>query len=56
MYSSCLPGETITCIITCFGAVISFQFVVCDSGDYTVHIVDPDVLVDWTLIEQVVCS
>ena len=32
----------------------SFQFVVCDSGDYTVHAMDPDVLVEWDLIEQVV--
>lgn len=31
----------------------NFQFVVCDSGDYTVHAMDPDVLVEWDLIEQV---
>lgn len=29
------------------------QFVVHDSGDYTVYAVDPDILVDWSLIEQV---
>ena len=29
------------------------QFVVKDSGDYTVHLADPDVLVDWDLVEQV---
>lgn len=31
----------------------NFQFVVCDSGDYSVHAMDPDVLVEWDLIEQV---
>lgn len=31
----------------------NFQFVVCDSGDYTIHSIDPDVLVEWDLIEQV---
>ncbi|XP_067032639.1 E3 ubiquitin-protein ligase RNF10-like [Acropora muricata] len=31
----------------------NFQFVVCDSGDYTVHAMDPDVLVEWDSIEQV---
>lgn len=31
----------------------NFQFVVSDSGDYTVHCMDPDVLVEWDLIEQV---
>ena len=34
----------------------SFQFVVSDSGDYEIHAMDPDVLVDWDLIEQVVSS
>jgi len=34
--------------------LVSFQFVVCDSGDYTVHAIDPDVLVEWDFIEQVV--
>ena len=29
------------------------QFVVKDSGDYTVHLADPDVIVDWDLVEQV---
>lgn len=29
------------------------QFVVSDKGDYTVHGADPDVLVDWNLVEQV---
>ncbi|XP_070572655.1 E3 ubiquitin-protein ligase RNF10-like [Ptychodera flava] len=29
------------------------QFVVNGSGDYTVHAADPDILVDWELIEQV---
>ena len=41
-----------TQIFFCF---ISFQFVVCDTGDYAVHSMDPDVLVEWDLIEQVVC-
>lgn len=34
--------------------LLSFQFVVSDSGDYTIHAMDPDVLVEWDLIEQVV--
>ena len=34
--------------------LVSFQFVVSDSGDYTIHAMDPDVLVEWDLIEQVV--
>ena len=29
---------------------------VSDSGDYEIHAMDPDVLVDWDLIEQVVSS
>lgn len=33
--------------------LLSFQFVVSDSGDYTIHAMDPDVLVEWDLIEQV---
>ena len=32
----------------------SCQFVVNDGFDYTVHAVDPDTLVDWDRIEQVV--
>lgn len=31
----------------------NFQFVVSDCGDYEIHAVDPDVLVEWDLIEQV---
>lgn len=31
----------------------NFQFVVRDSGDYAVHAMDPDVLVEWDSIEQV---
>ena len=34
--------------------VSSCQFIVSDSGDYAVHAADPDKLVDWDLIEQVV--
>ncbi|XP_053374872.1 RING finger protein 10-like [Mercenaria mercenaria] len=29
------------------------QFVVKDAGDYSVHLMDPDVLVDWDKVEQV---
>jgi hypothetical protein len=29
------------------------QFIVKESGDYLVHAVDPDILVDWDLVEQV---
>ena len=32
----------------------SCQFVVKDSGDYTLQATDPDALVDWDLVEQVV--
>lgn len=39
-----------TCVL-CF----SYQFVVKDDGDYSIHSVDPDVLVDWDAIELIVC-
>lgn len=32
----------------------SCQFVVKYSGDYSVHLADPDLLVEWDMIEQVV--
>ena len=35
-------------------SLFSCQFVVKESADYSVNAVDPDVLVDWDLIEQVV--
>lgn len=31
----------------------NYQFIVKDDGDYTLHTVDPDVLVDWDAIEQI---
>ena len=34
----------------------SCQFVVRDGIDYSVHAADPDTLVDWDLIEQVVSN
>lgn len=34
----------------------SCQFVVCDDQDYTVHFTDPDTLVNWDFVEQVVSS
>ena len=34
--------------------IFSCQFVIQDGGDYAVNIVDPDIIVDWELIEQVV--
>lgn len=37
------------CILCC-----SCQFVVRKNGDYAIHTVNPDTLVDWDLIEQVV--
>lgn len=37
--------------VLCF----SYQFVVKDDGDYSIHSVDPDVLVDWDAIELIVC-
>ena len=42
---------SLTVLLFC---LVSFQFVVSDSGDYTIHAMDPDVLVEWDLIEQVV--
>lgn len=36
------------------GLLCSCQFVVSASGDYDVHVQDPDKLVDWECIEQVV--
>lgn len=32
----------------------SCQFVVKYSGDYSVHLANPDLLVEWDMIEQVV--
>ena len=32
----------------------SCQFIVKEDGDYGVHTVDPDKLVDWDMIEQIV--
>lgn len=32
----------------------SCQFVVKDNADYHAHLADPDTLVDWNLIEQIV--
>lgn len=31
----------------------SCQFVIKNTGDYTVHLVDPDRLVEWSMIEEV---
>ena len=50
LYFCCLKSY-----YTCFFlGLVSFQFVVSDSGDYTIHAMDPDVLVEWDFIEQVV--
>ena len=54
-YSSLSHVNHFTKHLLNFFCLVSFQFVVCDSGDYTVHAMDPDVLVEWDLIEQVVC-
>jgi len=43
--------------VSCLLAVcmcVSCQFVVRDGYDYAVHAVDPDTLVEWDRIEQVV--
>ena len=32
----------------------SCQFIVKEDGDYSLHTVDPDKLVDWDMIEQIV--
>lgn len=48
---------THACLILIFGicdCICSCQFVVKATGDYTVQSIDPDKLVDWELIEQVV--
>ena len=42
-----LTGLTIVLFNSC-------QFVVKYSGDYSVHLADPDLLVEWDMIEQVV--
>ena len=34
--------------------VYSCQFVVRDGEDYSVHLMDPDILVKWETVEQVV--
>ena len=50
LYFCCLKSYC-TCF---FLGLHSFQFVVSDSGDYAIHAMDPDVLVEWDFIEQVV--
>ena len=47
----CLFGNV---VILCPPDTCSCQFVVGESGDYSVNAMDPDVLVDWNLVEQVV--
>lgn len=36
--------------------ISSCQFVVSEDQDYTVHFADPDTLVNWDFVEQVVSS
>lgn len=38
-------------IFYCF---CSCQFVVTANSNYSLHLIDPDVLVDWKLVEQIV--
>lgn len=33
----------------------SCQFVVAESKDYSVHLADPDLMVEWENIEEIVC-
>ena len=42
--------------MSCFISFVYFscQFVVKDGQDYSVHLMDPDVLVKWESVEQVV--
>ena len=49
---------TLVCLSVCVCVCVcaSCQFVVNDSYDYTVHAVDPDTLVEWDYIEQVVSA
>ena len=42
------------CVCVCVCVCASCQFVVRDGHDYAVHAVDPDMLVEWDRIEQVV--
>jgi hypothetical protein len=37
-------------------AISSCQFVVSEDQDYTAHFADPDTLVNWDFVEQVVSS
>lgn len=40
--------------IKCTCTFGSCQFVVTANGDYSLHLTDPDILVDWKLVEQIV--
>jgi len=44
----------VPCLRVGLSACVSCQFVVRDGYDYAVHAVDPDTLVEWDRIEQVV--
>lgn len=42
------------CSLSVFPAVSSCQFVVSEDQDYAAHFADPDTLVNWDFVEQVV--
>ena len=50
----CVRVHICACHLNLFAFSSSCQFVVSASGDYSVHSGDPDRLVDWDKIEQVV--
>lgn len=39
-----------------FTFIDSCQFVVTSNGDYSLYLTNPDILVDWKLIEQIVSN
>lgn len=55
-----MPLSSLTVEVEIFFTIcfwcFSCQFVVKDSGDYTVQMMDPDVLVNWDSVEQVVST
>lgn len=44
------------CLFPVFLPISSCQFVVSEDQDYTAHFADPDTLVNWDFVEQVVSS
>ena len=51
-----MPVTVLQNAVNMIGFLTSCQFIVRANQDYTLHSVDPDTLVDWDLIDQVVSS